>query len=82
MPTPTIPTPTISTQSFQDQLINTKKTVTEGKFQSDLFDICEEQGNLCLNAACLFDIHLYLTPLGQARQFIESCGTLNPLCGK
>jgi hypothetical protein len=23
----------------------------------------------------LFDIHLYLTPLGQARQFIETCGT-------
>ncbi len=27
------------------------------------------------NTACLFDIRLYLTPLGQARQFIETCGT-------
>jgi hypothetical protein len=25
--------------------------------------------------ACVFDISLYLTPLGQARQFIETCGT-------
>ncbi len=25
--------------------------------------------------ACVFDNHLYLTPLGQARQFIETCGT-------
>ncbi len=25
--------------------------------------------------ACTFDIHLYLTPLVQARQFIETCGT-------
>ncbi len=25
--------------------------------------------------ACLFDIRLYLTPLGQARQFIVTCGT-------
>jgi hypothetical protein len=25
--------------------------------------------------ACAFDIRLYLTPLGQARQFIETCGT-------
>ncbi len=25
--------------------------------------------------ACAFDIHLYLTPLVQARQFIENCGT-------
>jgi hypothetical protein len=24
--------------------------------------------------ACLFDIHLYLTPLGQAMQSIETCG--------
>jgi hypothetical protein len=27
------------------------------------------------STACTFDIHLYLTPLGQARQFIETCGT-------
>jgi hypothetical protein len=27
------------------------------------------------NIACAFDICLYLTPLGQARQFIEACGT-------
>jgi hypothetical protein len=25
--------------------------------------------------ACAFDIRLYLIPLGQARQFIETCGT-------
>jgi hypothetical protein len=25
--------------------------------------------------ACLFNIRLYLTPLVQARQFIETCGT-------
>jgi hypothetical protein len=25
--------------------------------------------------ACAFDIHLYLTPLGQPRKFIETCGT-------
>ncbi len=25
--------------------------------------------------ACAFDIPLYLTPLGQVRQFIETCGT-------
>jgi hypothetical protein len=24
---------------------------------------------------CALDIDLYLTPLGQARQFIETCGT-------
>jgi hypothetical protein len=28
-----------------------------------------------LHTACAFDIRLYLTPLGQARQFIETCGT-------
>jgi hypothetical protein len=33
------------------------------------------------NTACLFDIRLHWAPLGQARQFIETCGTLNPLCG-
>jgi hypothetical protein len=27
------------------------------------------------NTACLFNIRLNLTPLGQARQFIETCGT-------
>jgi hypothetical protein len=27
------------------------------------------------HTACVFDIHLYLTPLGQTRQFIETCGT-------
>jgi hypothetical protein len=36
----------------------------------------------CLYTACTFDIHLYLTPLGQARQFIETCGTYNLLCGR
>jgi hypothetical protein len=30
--------------------------------------------------ACSFDICLYLTPLRQARQFIETCGTQNLLC--
>ncbi len=40
--------------------------------------------NLFLNniAAYLFDIRLYLTPLGQARQFIETCGTWKRLCGR
>ncbi len=28
-----------------------------------------------VHTACAFDIRLYLTPLGQARQFIETCGT-------
>ncbi len=32
--------------------------------------------------ACAFDIHLNLTPLRQARQFIKTCGTYNHLCGK
>jgi hypothetical protein len=32
--------------------------------------------------ACASDINSYLTPLGQARQFIETCGTYNLLCGK
>ncbi len=27
------------------------------------------------HSAFVFDIRLYLTPLGQARQFIETCGT-------
>ncbi len=27
------------------------------------------------STACAFDIRLYLTPLGQARQFEETCGT-------
>jgi hypothetical protein len=31
--------------------------------------------NNILCTACAFDIRLYLTPLGQARQFIETCGT-------
>jgi hypothetical protein len=30
---------------------------------------------LLSHTACVFDICLYLTPLGQARQFIETCGT-------
>jgi hypothetical protein len=30
--------------------------------------------------ASLLDIRLYLTPLGQAWQFIETCGAKNPLC--
>jgi hypothetical protein len=34
------------------------------------------------NTACTFDIRLYLTPLGQARQFIETCGAQNLLCGR
>ncbi len=28
-----------------------------------------------VGTACTFDISLYLTPLVQARQFIETCGT-------
>jgi hypothetical protein len=31
--------------------------------------------------ACSLEIYLYLTPLGQARQFIETFSTQNPLCG-
>ncbi len=27
------------------------------------------------HTACAFDIRLYLTPLGQPKQFIETCGT-------
>jgi hypothetical protein len=30
---------------------------------------------LFLNTACASDINSYSTPLGQARQFIETCGT-------
>ncbi len=29
------------------------------------------------DTACASDIRLYLTPLGQARQYIETCGTWN-----
>ncbi len=32
------------------------------------------------DTSCAFDIPFYLTPLGQARQFIETCGTKNLLC--
>ncbi len=31
-----------------------------------------------LYTACLFDIHVYLTPLGQVRQFIKTCGHKTP----
>jgi hypothetical protein len=31
---------------------------------------------------CVFDFCFYLTPLGQARQFIETCGTWNLLYGR
>jgi hypothetical protein len=31
--------------------------------------------------ACAFDICLYSTPLGLARQFIETCGTYSLFCG-
>jgi hypothetical protein len=34
---------------------------------------------LIAKTACVLDFALYLTVLGQARQFIESCGTYNPL---
>jgi hypothetical protein len=35
------------------------------------------------NTYCLrVKYDLYLTPLWQARQFIETCGTLNTLCGR
>ena len=32
-------------------------------------------GENLFDTACAFDICLYLTPSGQARQFIETCGT-------
>jgi hypothetical protein len=32
-------------------------------------------GNEANYTACAFDIRLYFTPLGQARQLIETCGT-------
>ncbi len=38
--------------------------------------------NVIVPTACAFDIHLYLTPLGQARKFIETCGTYNLPCGR
>jgi hypothetical protein len=34
-----------------------------------------EQTESFFSIACLFDIFLYLTSLGQARQFIETCNT-------
>jgi hypothetical protein len=30
--------------------------------------------------ACVLDVEFYLTSLGQPRQFIETCGSLNPPC--
>jgi hypothetical protein len=30
----------------------------------------------------VLDIDLYLITLGQARKFIETCGTINPLGGR
>jgi hypothetical protein len=41
-------------------------------------EIKEETPKVRLNkqhTACTFDIRLSLTPLGQARQFLETCGT-------
>ncbi len=35
-----------------------------------------------VHSACSLDICLSLTSLGQARQFIETCGTYNPLYGR
>jgi hypothetical protein len=35
----------------------------------------EEATATVLDTTCLFDIRLYLTPLGQAKQFIEPYGT-------
>ncbi len=37
------------------------------------FDFQSNYKNI-VNTVCAFDIRLYLTPLGQARQFIETCG--------
>ncbi len=37
-------------------------------------DINREKKVFVCDTACAFDIRLYLTPLGQARQFIETCG--------
>ncbi len=49
----------------------------------NLFGIVEFDGHVKIKVtiklpnytACTFDIRLYLTPLGQARQFIETCGS-------
>jgi hypothetical protein len=32
-------------------------------------------GDITLRTACVSDIDLYLTVMGQAKQFIETCGT-------
>jgi hypothetical protein len=37
-----------------------------------------KQNFIVLYTACASDIILYLTPLGQVMQFIETCGTKNP----
>jgi hypothetical protein len=44
--------------------------------------IVRENRQCLKSTACAFDIRLYLTPLGQAKQFIETCGTKNLLCGR
>jgi len=35
----------------------------------------KDAAKLPIYIACLLDFHLYLTSLGQARQFVETCGT-------
>jgi hypothetical protein len=37
---------------------------------------------IVLSTACSLDICLYLTPVGQTRQFMEICGPQNALCGR
>ncbi len=41
---------------------------------------CPLSSTFDVNTVYELDINLYLTPLGQIRQFIENCG--NPLCGR
>ncbi len=49
----------------------------EGSDKKKKYLRCVQQEFIKSNkhTACALDIHLYLTPLGQARQFIETCGT-------
>jgi hypothetical protein len=49
---------------------------------SELFVITEFECNWSVYIAYASDIDLYLAPLGKAMQFIETCGTLNLLCGR
>jgi hypothetical protein len=67
-------------KNLKDSLAMTELKLTDGGIELATVALPESQIHLMkkelqVRTVCLFDIRLYLTPLGQARQFKETCGT-------